>query len=37
VVLSLWEEGVPGGQINQCVRAQYEDNDLSCAAVYEWT
>jgi hypothetical protein len=32
----LWVEGVPGGQINQRMCAQYEDNALSCRVVYEW-
>jgi hypothetical protein len=32
----LWEEGVPGEQIHQCMCAQYGDNAVSCRVVYEW-
>jgi hypothetical protein len=32
----LWAEGVPGGQIHQCMCAQYGDSALSHRIVYEW-
>jgi hypothetical protein len=32
----LWAEGVPGGQIHQCMCASYGDSALSHRVVYEW-
>jgi hypothetical protein len=32
----LWAEGVPGGQIHQCMCAQYGDNAVSLRVVCEW-
>jgi hypothetical protein len=37
VIRFLWAEGVPGGQIHQCMCAQYGDNALSRRVLYEWT
>jgi hypothetical protein len=31
----IWAEGVPAGQIYQCVCAQYEDSAVSCIVVHE--
>lgn len=33
----LWAEVVPGGQIHQCVCAQYGDSALSRRVVDEWS
>jgi hypothetical protein len=36
VIRFLWAEGVPGGQIHQCMCTQYGDNALSRRVVYDW-
>jgi hypothetical protein len=36
VILFLWTEGVPSGQIHQHVCAQYGDNALPRRVTYEW-
>jgi hypothetical protein len=37
VIRFLWAEGVPGGQIHQCMCVQYGDKALSHTVAYEWT